>query len=176
MQLRDATPADLRAIHAINQAEVPAVGDIPLSRLEWFHEVAAYLRLAAVEGEPAGFLLGLRPGLDYASENYRWFSRRYADFCYIDRLAVAAAWRRRGIASALYADIEAYARTIGAPLLACEVNLRPRNDVSLAFHAARGFEEVGRQDTEGGTKTVAMLMRPVGAAPQEVRADTADPA
>ena len=46
----------------------------------------------------------------------------------------------------------------GRPLVA-EVNLRPRNDVSLAFHAAFGFEQVGTQRVEGGAKEVAMLCR-----------------
>lgn len=35
MQLRDAIAADLPAIHAINQANVPAVGDITSAEPEW---------------------------------------------------------------------------------------------------------------------------------------------
>jgi len=163
MHLRDATASDLPAIHALNQQEVPAVGDISRATLQWFFEHAACLRLAEIDGAFAGFLLGLRPGLDYASPNYAWFSARYEDFFYVDRLAVAPDCRRRGVARALYADFEAQARAAGAPLLACEVNLRPRNDVSLAFHAAQGFAEVGRQDTDGGGKTVSMMTRPVAA-------------
>lgn len=159
MKLRDACAADLPAIHAINQAEVPAVGDITPATLEWYFRRAACLRVVEVDGAIAGFLLGLRPGLDYASPNYGWFAGRYADFYYIDRFAVGAAWRRRGIGRALYADVEQHARAVGAPLLACEVNLRPRNDASLAFHAAEGFTEVGRQHTDGGSKTVAMLTK-----------------
>ena len=162
MHLRDAVAADLPAIHAINQANVPAVGAITFAQLEWYFAQAAALRIAVIDGEVAGFLLALRPGLDYSSLNYAWFSARYADFWYIDRLAVDDAWRRRGIARALYADAEASARTVSAPLLACEVNLRPRNDVSLAFHEEQGFVEVGRQDTDGGDKTVVMLVRNVG--------------
>ncbi|MDZ7748153.1 MAG: GNAT family N-acetyltransferase [Halofilum sp. (in: g-proteobacteria)] len=143
------------------------MGDISPARLEWYFGVAAALRVAEVEGRLAGFLLALRPGLDYASPNYRWFSRRYADFYYVDRLAVDPTWRRRGVAAALYADAERAARAAGAPVIACEVNLRPRNDASLAFHAAQGFEEVGRQDSEDGASTVAMLVRAVDATPGE---------
>lgn len=161
MDLHDADASDLPAIHALNQAEVPAVSAIGLDDLAWFFARAAGLRVARVDGALAGFLLGLGPGLDYASPNYRWFSARYPDFYYIDRLAVDAAWRRRGIARALYHDAEARARRAGAPLLACEVNERPRNEASLAFHEALGFEPVGRQDTEGGSKTVVMLTRAV---------------
>lgn len=161
MHIRDARDADLAAIHALNQAEVPAVGDIGRERLEWFLRVAAGLRVAELDGRMAGFLLGLGPGLDYASPNYRWFSERYRDFYYIDRLAVDPAFRRRGVASALYADAERIAAAAGAPRLACEVNLRPRNGASLALHARLGFEEVGRQQTDGATKTVALMTRAV---------------
>lgn len=159
MHLRDAVAADLPAIHAINQANVPAVGSITFPGLEWYFAKAAALRVAEIDGVVAGFLLALRPGLDYSSLNYAWFSVRYADFYYIDRLAVSEEWRRRGIARALYADVEAYARAVSAPRLACEVNLRPRNDVSLAFHEEQGFVEIGQQDTDAGDKTVVMLVR-----------------
>ncbi|MDX1610472.1 MAG: GNAT family N-acetyltransferase [Halofilum sp. (in: g-proteobacteria)] len=162
MQLRDVTRGDLPALHALNQASVPAVGSVPPEQFEYFLRVADYFRLAEIDGGPAGFLIGLRPGSDYGSLNYAWFSRRYADFVYIDRLAVDARWRRQGVASALYADIERYALGLDAPLLACEVNLRPRNDGSLAFHERNGFTEVGRQDTEGGSKTVSLLIRSLG--------------
>lgn len=163
MQLRDVDPGDLAPLHALNQAAVPAVGSVPPERFEYFLRVAGYFRLAAIDAEPAGFLIGLRPGSDYGSLNYAWFSRRYADFVYIDRLAVDSRWRRRGVASALYADVERYALGLGAPLLACEVNLRPRNDVSLAFHERHGFTEVGRQGTDGGGKTVSLLIKPLAA-------------
>ncbi len=164
MHLRDVTRTDLESLHALNQESVPHVSSLTMDELEWFFHVADRFRLVAIEDSPAGFLLGLRPGLDYGSPNYAWFSRRYADFVYIDRLAVDGRWRRRGVASALYADIERHARALGAPLLACEVNLRPRNDVSLVFHERRGFDEVGRQDTEDGAKTVSLMIKPLPAA------------
>ena len=57
---------------------------------------------------------------------------------------------------ALYAEVLDQL-TGSAPVLFCEVNLRPRNDRSLAFHAAVGFREVGQQDTDGGNKRVSLL-------------------
>lgn len=164
MRLRDATSDDLPAIHAQNEAAVPAVSAIALSDFAWFLEVASYFRVAEIDDRLAGFMVALRPGVDYGSVNYAWFSARYDDFYYIDRLAVDPAFRRRGVASALYDDIEQRAVEAGAPLLACEVNLHPRNEESLAFHAARGFHEVGRQDTECGTKTVALMTMPLTSA------------
>lgn len=165
MRMRDATPDDLPTIHAQNEAAVPAVGAISLADFAWFLEVAACFRVAEIDGALAGFLIGLRPGIDYASLNYAWFSARYDDFYYIDRVAVDPAFRRRGVANALYDDLERLALEAGAPMVACEVNLHPRNEESLAFHAARGFHEVGRQDTDNGTKTVALMTMPLTAAP-----------
>ena len=161
MQSRDVTAADLEDIHALNAAAVPAVSDIGQDDFAWFLEHAAFFRLVEVDGRTAGFLLALGGGIPYTSINYTWFGDRYTDFCYVDRLAVGAAWRRRGIASALYADLERHARAAGARRLACEINVRPYNAESLAFHAQLGFAEVGRQENDGGRKTVALMVRPL---------------
>lgn len=42
-----------------------------------------------------------------------------------------------------------------------EVNTVPRNDESLAFHAALGFTEVGRARPYGDDTEVGYLSRPV---------------
>jgi len=65
-------------------------------------------------------------------------------------------FRRRGVAGQVYDEVEA--RTVGrAPLLTLEVNSDPPNEASLAFHAARGFEQVGERDLDD--HTVAMLVK-----------------
>ncbi|MDZ7828374.1 MAG: GNAT family N-acetyltransferase [Halofilum sp. (in: g-proteobacteria)] len=156
---------DLASVHALNVASLPAVSEVSVEGFGWFLEVADCFRLVEIDGELAGFLLGLRPGRPYDSLNYRWFCERYRDFFYIDRLAVDDRFRRRGVASALYADIERQARALDAPLLACEVNVKPRNEESLAYHAHHGFLEVGRQDTDAGTKRVALMIKTLVADP-----------
>lgn len=161
MELRDVQHGDMPAIRALNEASVPAVNAVSADEFAWFLEVADYFRLVAIDGTLAGFLLGLRPGLEYPSLNYRWFNERYDDFCYIDRLAVDDRFRRRGVASSLYDDIERHALGLSAPRLACEVNVRPHNEVSLAFHAHHGFGEVGQQDTDGGNKRVSLMIKPL---------------
>lgn len=158
-RLRTATSADLAAICRINEAAVPAVGSVPASRMAWFLEQALAFPVVEVDGEVAGFVLALPPGLPYASENYAWFSARYDDFCYIDRLAIDVGHRRLGFARRLYEAVTGRAVEAGHPRIACEVNLRPHNAESLAFHAAMGFHEVGQQETEGGSKRVSMLVR-----------------
>jgi predicted GNAT superfamily acetyltransferase len=67
----------------------------------------------------------------------------------------------QGIGPRLYDAVEEAARAEGASEITCEVNVRPANPGSLAFHARLGFVEVGRQETKGGTTEVALLARPV---------------
>ncbi len=104
----------------------------------------------------AAFCQVLPPRAGYQSMNYQWFSERYDDFIYLDRVAVAADHRGRGIGSRLYEEVERRTRAIWFTL---EVNLRPRNDGSLRFHARKGFVEVGQQETDYGALVSLMAKR-----------------
>lgn len=160
-QIRNAHPNDLDSIWELNESVVPHVNSITVANFAAFLREAAYFRVAADdENRMQGFLIALAPEASYESPNFRWFQQHYADFAYIDRIAVGEQHRGQGIAEGLYADL---ARFTGdwAKWLACEVNLRPANPGSLAFHRKVGFTEVGRQEIYGGEKLVAMLMRPI---------------
>lgn len=91
-----------------------------------------------------GMLIALEQGADYPGESFAWFRARYARFVYVDRVVVEPAHRGKGIARALYEELFALAREAGHERVLCEVNLVPPNPISDAFHAALGFEEVGR--------------------------------
>ncbi len=146
IDLRDVAEAELPAVRALNEEAAPAMNSLSLEELAWFREQASYFRIAAIDGETAGFLICLHPHTDYDSPNLRWLKKRCGDVFYIDRIAIGGKFRRRGLGRALYRDAEAVAVAGGYPLLACEVNLRPRNQESLDFHAASGFKAVGCQD------------------------------
>ena len=156
MQITDITEVDFDAALALNEASVPHVSSIDLEKIRWFAAQAFYFRIARVDGHFAGFLIGLRPGIDYTSENYRWFCENYRDFGYIDRVAVAPDARRLGIASALYDD---FASELNGEVqvMTCEVNIRPANAMSMRFHERQGFSQVASQETENGTKEVALM-------------------
>ena len=157
--IRDARSADLARLLEINQANTPHVGPLSDSQLQILVEQSCGCRVAERDGTVTGFLLPLLAGANYNSENFLWFKARYREFLYIDRIAVDAAARRQGLGSQLYADVERFAHNQGIGLIACEVNLRPRNDTSLQFHRRLGFQQVGTQDTKNGTITVALLTK-----------------
>jgi predicted GNAT superfamily acetyltransferase len=77
-------------------------------------------------------------------------------FCISTRVVVAEPLRRRGIAGMLYDAMEAAAGPF--PRMVCDVNALPPNEPSLAFHAARGYREVGRL-AHGPEKVVTMLSK-----------------
>lgn len=156
MIIRDVVDQDLDAVLGLNQSEVPHVGSIDIARMRWFAANAHYFRVAVESDRIAAYLIGLRPGTSYASPNYRWFCERYDDFAYVDRVAVADFARRLGLASRLYEDFAASVPE-SVEHMTCEVNLRPPNESSMRFHRQLGFQQVGSQTTEGGTKEVAML-------------------
>ena len=164
LRLREYHPDDLPAIHLINEAAYPAVGT---ETIEALGHVADESVIALVAddldtGAIAGFCLVLAPGADYDSMNYLWFVDRYDDFVYLDRVAISPDFQRRGLGRDLYAEVERLAggRRPGARQFTLEVNLRPRNDQSLAFHAGLGFVEVGQQETDYGT-LVSLMTKPL---------------
>lgn len=160
MQVRPIVAADLAPVLALNTSEVPRVGPLGADALA---DLVARCDLALVAEDAAGLagmLLALAPGADYASPNYGFFEARGSDHLYIDRVAVASRARRRGVGSMLYDAVEDRARRTGRAEVTCEVNVRPRNEVSLQFHAARGFAEVGQQDV--GDHRVSLLAKAIG--------------
>ena len=156
MQVEDVSVSDLDEVLALNEASVPHVNSLTLRELQWFHEYAPYFRLTRYEGRIGGFLIGLGPGLDYGSPNYRYFCARHEAFGYVDRVVVTPEAQRLGIASRLYEDYAATLRGF-SPVMTCEVNLRPSNPGSLAYHERHGFVRIATQETEGGSKEVALM-------------------
>jgi len=164
MHLRELTSADLPAALVLNNANVPAVSPADaetFARLLELSDVA----FAALSDEAVfiGFVMAMRPGLDYSSENYRWFETRGTDFLYVDRIVVAEEAQNHGVGAALYRAIFEAAMTRGASEVTCEVNVEPPNPGSLRFHARLGFVEVGRQATKGNTIVVSLLAAPAPA-------------
>ena len=154
--LRDIADHDVPLVLDLNERNVELLAPLDAARLDQLSTWAHRAQVIEVAGEPAGFVITIPAGTDYDSPNYRWFSALYgSSFHYLDRIVFQDRFRRRGLGSAVYDLIEADASTAGR--LALEVNAEPPNPASLAFHAARGFAEVGRLG--GAGKAVAMLAK-----------------
>ena len=95
------------------------------------------------------------------SVNYRWFMDRY-DRRHVPRpRRLRRAFRGQGLGTALYDEVHEFVRRVpGMNRWTLEVNADPPNLPSLAFHAARGFVEVGQQHTPYGI-TVSLMERVV---------------
>jgi predicted GNAT superfamily acetyltransferase len=175
IELRDVRSSDLASIHAINEANTPAVGSATIETLAAIVDQSLIALVGSVASGAsdrrtpdsvtvgdtpviAGFCLVLAPGADYESVNYRWFGDRYHDFIYLDRVAIAAPYQGIGLGRRFYVEVERRAVELrpGATDFTLEVNLRPRNEGSLAFHDRLGFSEVGQHDTPKGVRVSLM--------------------
>ncbi len=146
--LRPITDTDVPAVLALNHRFVEVLSPLDAERLAWLVGLADRAEVLEVDDQVAGFVVTFGPGSDYDSENYRWFSERFgSDFYYLDRIVVAEHLRRRGLAGFVYEAMEAAAQEYGR--MALEVNVDPPNHGSLAFHATRGYAEVGRLGEPG---------------------------
>lgn len=155
--VRGLLPGDIAAVTELNNGAYPAV---PMSTEAEMTELVAlcdWSVVADANGEVVGFLLAVEPGKDYESENYRFFESRGMPHFYIDRVVLGEHSRGRGLGKRLYRDVFAEAQKRGYQRVTCEVNLKPENPVSLAFHRSLGFDEVAVQDTKGGSVVVQLL-------------------
>lgn len=154
--IRDAGEGDDAAIVALNTAEVRHTSPMDADRLRQLASLSAYRPVAELDGRVVAFLLAMRAGADYRNDNFAWFTARYRDFLYVDRIVVDAAAQGHRLGSRLYAALFAFARERGIPRITCEFNVVPPNEPSRLFHARHGFVEAGRQWLDDGRKQVSM--------------------
>ena len=150
--LRPITAADHAAVLAWNQAHVELLSPLDEVRLAQLVGQAATAAVISHDGQDAGFVLTFADGSAYDADNYRWFAARHATFTYLDRIVIDPAVRRAGLGTLVYDALE---QASTAPVFCLEVNVDPPNEPSLAFHARRGYVEVGRQGAYG--HVVALL-------------------
>jgi predicted GNAT superfamily acetyltransferase len=158
--IRDADERDEDFILALNASCTPAVSELSLDDYREIKAAAHRVLVAEVAGLRAGFVILIRPGAPYPSDNYAWFSERHARFLYVDRIAIEAAARGAGVGQALYNEALALAAANGDERLTAEVNVEPPNPSSMKFHEAFGFRHLLSRPSRGG-KVVAMLERPL---------------
>lgn len=156
--LRPGTAADHAAVLALNNSQVPHVNELTQDDLARIVGLSAHFTVAEDPAGLLGFVLCIPSGTAYWSENYKWFTARYGRFLYLDRVAVAPRLRRAGVGRALYDDLHR-ARRGQWPCIALEVNLRPPNPGSIAFHHALGYQAVGTREYAEGANAVQMFIK-----------------
>jgi len=159
--VRALAPADAGDVLRINSAARPRVATLTDLELERLGRISRGHMLAAVcDARVVGYLLAFKGGSAYDGEEFRWFCDRESEaFVYVDQVAVAEESRGRGAGSALYTAISAIAHDISAGALCCEVNNRPANPASLAFHKKLGFVVAGSMVTEDGREVDLLRLR-----------------
>jgi predicted GNAT superfamily acetyltransferase len=166
MVVRELQRTDWPRVLDLNLRSERELSEVDEQRLEYILSFTHRSLVIESAGEVVGFALAMAPATAYDSRNYRWFDAHLERFLYLDRIAVAEQARRRGIGARLYDAMETTARSYGR--MVCDVNLLPPNDVSLAFHAARGYREIGRLTHP--EKVVALLSKELPP-PQEPEPD-----
>ncbi|MGI9641679.1 MAG: GNAT family N-acetyltransferase [Acidimicrobiia bacterium] len=167
-EIRDLVSQDHETVLTMNNAAVPDVNAHDEQSLQallgradraWVADrspTASTAVISTVPSQPSalgGLLVTFAPGSTYESRNYTWLSERYDNFGYVDRIIIAPAHRRRGLAGRLYETLAAHARAEGRHQLLCEVNVVPPNPRSVAFHEASGWNAIGELE-HGPGKTV----------------------
>jgi predicted GNAT superfamily acetyltransferase len=156
--LRAPGPDDIDTLLALSNAQEREVGHITKAGLEELIGLSFRTRMSLARD---AFLIALADKAPAVAPNYRWFAERYESFVYVDRVVVAEAARRKGLARLLYLDVFDAAERARYEHICCEVNADPPNPVSDAFHAALGFSEVGRAFLPDRGKEVRYLTRMV---------------
>ena len=157
-EIIDTRKSDLAEILSLNQKAMPAVSFMDEKSLYYFYSVSEYFKLIKCENKNKiyGFLIGLTDNLNYKSENYLWFSKRYSSFMYVDRIVIHEKSIGLGFGTMLYNDLIDYSKGKFKNII-CEYNIKPMNSISKKFHEKFGFKRVGSQKTEKGTKEVLMM-------------------
>ncbi|OYX45174.1 MAG: hypothetical protein B7Y90_18895 [Alphaproteobacteria bacterium 32-64-14] len=158
--VRDAEARDEDFILALNAACTPAVGDMTREKYQLLVGWSYRVMIAEAHGAPVGFVILVRPGSAYPSDNYGWFEQTFARHLYVDRIAVSDQARGTGAGRALYEEALRLAAELGEERVTAEVNEDPPNPESMAFHAKMGFRHLVSR-MSGAGKVVAMLERPL---------------
>ena len=153
--IRAMTTSDIEVVWAINQENVPAVGEETVEVLADLLSMSLFSLVAEADNVVVGFCMILGPQTQYRSPNYLYFCERYSDFIYLDRVAVTSAFQGLGLGAAMYREVE---RLSESTMFALEVNTKPRNEGSLRFHTREGFVLLEEVETRPG-KMVGFMIK-----------------
>jgi predicted GNAT superfamily acetyltransferase len=149
--------ADILPILTLNNLHAEQTSFLDERSLAQLLTISCYAR--GVDHGTTAMLIALDHNAEYDNPNFQWFRSRYERFIYVDRIIVSSTARGRGLARSLYKDLFAWSELAGQRQVVCEVNIRPPNHASEAFHRQMGFVEVGQGNIHNGLKSVQYLQR-----------------
>lgn len=157
-RILNANKKDFNVILDLNQAALPAVSDMNMIKINYFFHKSKYFKIikTAEDDNIIGFLIGLTGGLNYDSENYQWFIKKFDSFMYVDRIVISPEYTGKGFGTLFYKDLISYSLNNYKRII-CEYNIKPMNLISKNFHKKFGFKSIGTQKTEGGKKEVSLM-------------------
>lgn len=152
IRVRPMTASDCPAVLRINADGQPGVAPLDSKELARLLGLTGHHIIAlGPEAQTFGYMLSFTSDSEYDGEELGHFKVTLpTPFIYIDQVAVAAEARRSGVGAALYRAIEEHAREHEVGRLCCEVNTRPLNSASAAFHRKMGFHTRGALTTQDG--------------------------
>ena len=155
--IRNVQDSDKEWIMELNEVNVEVLSPLDDEKYQVFLDKNDLFIVAEVDGQPAGFLVALREGVEeYKSENYIWFSEQYGKFLYVDRIVIDEKFRRLGIGRKFYDKVFERARETGISTVTVEIDIIPYNEPSLKLHEAVGMKEVGQLVIRGGSIKVSL--------------------
>ena len=159
--IRALAAGDRAAVLQLNRENRPALATVEADDLDALlaHE-GCHLVAVDTAGEVVGFLVSFPRESRYDDSEINALRRRLAEpFYYICQVAIARSHRGRGIGRAFYEAVAVAARSRGARIICCDVNLAPANPGSLAFHQRLGFASIGEGIASNGFAIVFLARR-----------------
>ncbi|WOJ92297.1 GNAT family N-acetyltransferase [Congregibacter variabilis] len=154
--IRDIAAHDFKQVIALNESEVLQTSPMDEDHLRSLVTLSSVHRVATVDEVVVAFLIAIASDAPYQNDNYRWFSERFSNFLYVDRVVVRADFSGRGVGGRLYADMFDLAQSQGIEVITCEYSIDPPNPASRAFHSRFGFAEVGSHWVSKHSKKVSL--------------------
>src|SRR5882757_8339614 len=125
------TAQDADRILELNNKHAVETSSLDLPAAEHLLAMCFYAKSVGLGAR--GFLLALDQDAAYDNFNFQWLRSRFERFVDIDRIIIAKDARGQGFARRMYEDLFEEAKAAGHDRVACEVNIDPRNEGSLAF-------------------------------------------
>ena len=158
MEIQIVPLLDAQLLLDINETGVPGVNSIHLEKARWLIDHAAAALLALAQGRPAGVLIALPEDCRFDSDYFRWFTGRYINILYLDRVIVLDWARGQRVATCLYDEVHRLSARMGVAVVS-EVYSLPANPVSTRFHTRCGYLQIGSQVIGQEGKVVSKLIK-----------------